>query len=81
MRRSKRRGEAESRGLTVVREKAKLSNADEAARRHVLHSAPEQLHGGEGHRPTLTVAREVRPAKGDPLGIKGDYPVIAGRDV
>jgi hypothetical protein len=65
----------------VVREKAKLSNADEAARQHVLHSAPEKLHGGEGHRPTLTVARVVRPAKGDPLAIKCDHPVIADRDV
>jgi hypothetical protein len=41
----------------------------------------EQLHDGEGHRPTLTVARVVRPAKGDPLAVKGDHPVIAGRDV
>ena len=81
VRRSKQSsGEGESRGPTVIGEKAKLSNADEAAREHVLDEAPEKLHGGERHRATLTVVRIVLPAKRDALAVKREQAVIADRD-
>ena len=73
-------GEGESRGATVIGEIAKLPNAHEAARQHVLHEAPEKLHRGERHRATLTLMGIVLPAKRDALAIKRDQAVIADRD-
>jgi hypothetical protein len=64
----------------VIREKAKLPNAHEAARQHVLHEAPEKLQRGDRHRATLTVVRVVLPPKGNALAIKREQAVIADRD-
>ncbi len=73
-------GEGESSGSTRIGEIAKLPNAHEAAREHVLHEASEKLQRGERHRATLTVMRVVLPAKGDALAIKREQAVIADRD-
>jgi len=64
----------------VIRQKAKLPNADEAARQHVLDEASEKFHRGERHRPMLTVTRVVLPVERNPLTIKCDQAVIADRD-
>ena len=64
----------------MIRQKAKLPNADEAARQHVLDEAPEKFHRGERHRPMLTVTRVVLPVERNPLTIKCDQAVIADRD-
>ena len=73
-------GEREARGATGAGEIAKLPNADEATRQHVLDEAPEKLHRGERHRAPLIAVRVVLPAKGHALAVEGDQAVIADRD-
>src|SRR6266852_3389713 len=73
-------GEMQSRRSTGIREKAKLANANEAAREHVLDEPPEKFHRGERHGPSRTVVRVVLPANGDPVAIKREQAVIADRD-
>ena len=64
-------------GSAGVREKARLSDADEAARQDVLHEAAEKLHGGERHRPALVAVGVVLVREGHVVAIEGEQPVIA----
>ena len=71
--------EGHARGPTGVREKARLPNADEAARQDVLDEAAEKLHRGERHRAPLVAVGVVLPLKRDAVAIEGEQPMIADR--
>jgi hypothetical protein len=58
-RRSNRRTSASRAVRQVLREIAKLPNADKAMRQDVLYEAPEKLHRGEGHRAPLMPVRVI----------------------
>lgn len=64
----------------MIREIAKVPNAHEAAREHVLHEAPQKLRRGERHRTTLTVMGIVLPPKRHALAIEGEQAMITDRD-
>ena len=76
----KRPREGDARRPTGVREKARLPNADEAARQDVLDEAAQKLHRGERHRARLIAVRVVLPLEGDALAVEGAEPVIADGD-
>ena len=74
------RARATRRGPTGVREKARLPNADEAARQNVLDEATQKLHRRQRHRARLIVVRVVLPLEGDAFAVEGAEPVIADGD-
>ena len=62
---------AQPSSTTAIGQKAKLSNAHESARQHMLQEAPQELGGGERHLPLLVSACVILPAEGDALTIEG----------
>ena len=64
--------EGDAGGPTGVREKARLPNADEAARQNVLDEATQKLHRRQGHRARLILVCVVLPLKGDAFAVEGD---------
>ena len=78
--REQRPRQGEARRATGGREIAEVPDADEAAREHMLHEAPQKLHRRERHRARLITVRVVLPLKGDVLAVKGAQPMVADRD-
>ena len=73
-------GERQTGHATGVREKARLSDAHEAARQDVLDEAAQKVHGRERHGPPLIAMGVVLPLKRDVVAIEGEQSVIADRD-
>ena len=72
--------EGESAVRQRICQKAKLTNANEAARQHVLNEAPQELRRGERHLALFVSVGVILPAERYPLAIKGEQAMIADRD-
>ena len=55
-----------------VGQKAEVSDADEAGRKHVEQEAAQEFLDGKGHEVLLVAVRGVSPAKGNLVALQGD---------